>query len=150
MDVREFYKWLQVCDIDMAERPIFEAWLEMALANGAIPLPLTKFDKFNQPAFQGRRWDSVQPIDDIRADRLAVEGNLNSRTRLLAEAGRDFEEVIEELAMEKVIIEEAGLQIMPVKVSNDAASETEPADAPADGNANAATKKSRKREVSRV
>src|SRR5262249_11683040 len=64
LDERELWKLLQKFDIEIAERPIFEAWLYMSLQNGAIPLPLAKFDKFNKPIFRGRRWAWVDPFKE--------------------------------------------------------------------------------------
>jgi capsid protein len=39
LDERELWKLIQKFDIDVAERPIFENFLYMALLTGAIPLP---------------------------------------------------------------------------------------------------------------
>lgn len=111
LDIRELWMLTQRFDIDTAEIPIFSAWLEMALMSDAIPLPLTKIDKFNQPKFQGRRWPWVDPMKDAKADQLAIDTLLTSRSRICNENGDDFEEIIEEQAMEKILIEEAGLRV---------------------------------------
>lgn len=111
LDVREFWMLLQRFDIDTAEVPIFEAWLEMALGNKAIPLPLVKFDKFNHPKFQGRRWPWVDPLKDAKADQVAIDSVLTSRSRICNENGDDFEEIVEEQAMEAILMAEAGLMV---------------------------------------
>lgn len=111
LDVRELWMLTQQFDIDTAEIPIFEAWLEMALASGAIPLPLTKIEKFKAAQFQGRRWPWVDPLKDAKADQMAIDSMLTSRTRICNENGDDFEEIIEEQAMEKILMEEAGLYV---------------------------------------
>lgn len=111
LDIREWWMMRQQFDIDIAEVPIFEAWLEMSLQKGAIALPLTNFEKFNRPTFQGRRWPWVDPLKDAKADQFAIDSMLTSRTRICNENGSDFEEIVEEQAMEKILIEEAGLNV---------------------------------------
>lgn len=111
LDIRELWMLTQEFDIETAEIPIFSAFLEMALANGAIPLPLTKLAKYNHPQFQGRRWPWVDPLKDAKADQQAIDSLLDSRTRICNENGKDFEEIIEEQAIEKILIEEAGLLV---------------------------------------
>jgi hypothetical protein len=121
LDVRELWMLTQRFDIDTAEIPIFAAWLEMALAYKVIPLPLTKLEKFNQPNFQGRRWPWVDPMKDAKADELAINTLLTSRSRICNENGADFEEIIEEQAMERILIEEAGLLVSNAAQPDEAA-----------------------------
>jgi len=128
LDIRELWTLTQEFDIETAEIPIFSAWLEMALANGAIPLPLTKFEKFNQPQFQGRRWPWVDPLKDAKADQQAIDSMLDSRTRICNENGKDFEEIIEEQAIEKILMEEAGLYVSNADSSGTEEFEEEPED----------------------
>lgn len=111
LDVREGWMLKQRLDIDTAEIPIFEAWLEMALAYKAIPLPLAKIEKFNKPKFQGRRWPWVDPLKDAKADQVAIDSVLTSRSRICNENGDDFEEIVEEQAMEAILMAEAGLMV---------------------------------------
>lgn len=108
-DCNEEYKALQAWDIDVAERPIFEAWLEMALLSGAIPLPVVKFDKFNAPRFQGRRWQGLQPVEEATANKINLALGLTSRTIITEEGPHNFEDIVEDLALEKILLEEAGL-----------------------------------------
>jgi capsid protein len=82
----------------------------MALTTGAIPLPLAKFDKFNNKTFSGRRWQGVDPQKDMTASALAVANKFSSRTRECAARGLDFEEVLFELAEEEMLITSFGLK----------------------------------------
>jgi lambda family phage portal protein len=110
LDTNETNMLLQEFDIAYAEQPIFEAWLEMALTTGAIPLPLAKLDKFNNKTFTGRRWQGVDDVKENTADALAVANKFTSRTRVCAGRGRDFEEVLFELAEEEMLISSFGLK----------------------------------------
>jgi lambda family phage portal protein len=110
LDTNEMSKLIQRFDIDVAERPIFESWLEMALITGAINLPTVKFDKFNKPLFQGRRWAQVDEIKAVNSAALRVANKFSSRNRECAELGIDFEENALELAEEEMLLESLGLE----------------------------------------
>lgn len=109
LDTNEMSKLIQRFDIDTAECPIFEAWLEMALITGAVNLPLQKIDKFNRPIFQGRRWAQVDEVKAINSAALRIANKLSSRNRECAEEGIDFEENAIELAEEEMILDSLGL-----------------------------------------
>jgi len=110
LDSNELFKMIQVWDIDQAETPIFEAWLEMSLMTGAIPLPLAKMEKFNSKTFQGRRWRGIDEVKEAQAAALRIANKLSSRTRENLDIGNDFEEVLFELAEEEMAIEAFGLK----------------------------------------
>lgn len=110
MDTNDIYKLLQRFDIDYAERPIFEAWLNMSLLTGEIKLPVSKFEKFNQPVFQGRRWPQVDEIKSETASALRVANKMNSRQRECAASQQaDWEEILFELAEENMVLEQFGM-----------------------------------------
>lgn len=115
LDDRELWKLLQRFDIDVAERPIFEQWLNSSLAVGAIPLPLAKFTKFNKPHFSGRRWGWVDPGADAEANKEQLLMGLTSRARLCDDSGVDFEDILFELAEEEMLIEELGLNAISLE-----------------------------------
>lgn len=129
---------LQSFDIEKAETTIFEKWLYNALVTGAIPLPLAKFDKFNKPVFQGRRWDQVDEVKAVTAAALRVANNLSSLQRECANEGVDFDEIVMERAEEKMMLEEMGLSAqmtvetpIPAQPAEDTASgEDDPAQIP--------------------
>ena len=109
LDSNELFKLIQTFDIDYAERPIFEAWLEMALTTGAIPLPLVKFDKFSAAVFQGRRWQGVDEGKEATAAALRVANHMSSLSRECADKGADFEEIAFERAEELMLQEQLGI-----------------------------------------
>lgn len=111
LDTNEMWKLLQRFDIDVAERPIFEAWLEMAMMSGAIPLPLAKFEKFNKPLFSGRRWAGVDPIKETQAAVLAIQNKLMSYSQWYDDNGRDLEESWGEISEEEMLAEELGIEL---------------------------------------
>jgi lambda family phage portal protein len=142
LDERELWKLIQKFDIEVAERPIFENFLYMALLTGAIPLPLAKFDKFNKPVFRGRRWAWVDPMKEVQANALQVANKFTSRTRVIedSDVDADFEEVVFELAEEEALLEELGMSTDPAvgKVTPERpTTPSDEGDPPADGADNA-------------
>jgi lambda family phage portal protein len=110
LDDRELWKLIQRFDINTAERPIFEAFLEQALITRAIPLSLAKYTKYNKPNFSGRRWSWVDPAKDAAANLQQLLLGITSRTRLTDNNdGGDWDNIILEVAEEEMMIEDVGL-----------------------------------------
>lgn len=64
--------------------------------NGA-PLPLAKIDKFSAHTWQGRRWEWVNPLQDIEADIAAINNNLKSPQSVASKLGVDYEDLLDEI-----------------------------------------------------
>lgn len=111
LEDRESYKVLQRLLIQQVLGPVFKEWLGMALLKRAIPLPLAKFDKYNQAIWHGRRWGWVDPLKDIQATQAALESGLTTHSRVLAEAGEDLDETWDELSKEKKEAAALGLEL---------------------------------------
>lgn len=112
---RDFWKFIQYWFIEDFCEPVFGAWLEMALLSGMVPLPMSKFAKFNAPYFSGRRWDWVNPAVEAQATDIAIKNRLTSITRVLAERNIDRDELFQEIADERKEME--ALDIMPEEVA---------------------------------
>lgn len=118
MEEREEWKRIQSWLIESFIQPVFEEWLRMALAAGAITdgnltLPASKFDKFNSPEFKPRRWDWVDPLKDLQADVLAVEKGFKSRREIISEGGGDIEDVFKDIAADEQLAADNGLDFTP-------------------------------------
>lgn len=118
---RETWMALQDWFIESFCLPIYEEWLAGALLTGAVTfdisgksLPADKLDKFRQASrFQGRRWSWVDPLKEADANEKQLNNKLTSRTRLAAEQGEEFDDILDELAQENAAIKAAGLQPPP-------------------------------------
>lgn len=100
LDERDHWKALQNWLIECYAWDTYTAWLDAALLSPQKPLvylPASKRDKFLAPQFHGRRWDWVNPKDDIEAKAEALRLRLTSHRRVLAEQGLDLEEVLGEI-----------------------------------------------------
>lgn len=120
---REQWMVLQDWVIFRLIEPVYQEWLAIALLRGDIKfeqsgkaLPADKLSKFvNASRFQGRRWRWVDPAKEISAATDAVSLGVTSRTRLAAEQGEDFDDLLDELKMEHAAMIAAGLDNEPAE-----------------------------------
>jgi len=109
LDERDQWKRIQGWFIDSFLNPVFSQWLSTALLSDQLTLPNDKYDKFNAPVWFARRWDWVDPQKDIEAKGKELELLLTTRTKIAAEKGEDFEELLEERKEEQEKIKELEL-----------------------------------------
>lgn len=117
LEEREEWKALQRWFIDWFITPIFEEWLQLSLGSEALPLPLSKFDKFNMPEWKARRWAWTDPLKDIQASVIAIEKGLASRRSIIAEGGGDVEDTFADIAADNKLADDYGLDF-PTDVQN--------------------------------
>lgn len=115
LEEREGYKMLQGWFISHICEDVFADWLDAALAlekigNQQSVLPFSKFDKFNKPFFQGRRWQWVDPKNEVEGIEKALSLGITSPSRIIAEQGDDEEEVLDEIRQTQT--ERAGLGLL--------------------------------------
>lgn len=112
LNERDHWRGLQTFTIEHFAAPVFAAWLDMALINQALgALPFSKFAKFNAPVWRPRGWAWVDPLKESKANESAVKNGFKSMTDVVAESGRDIEEVFDQLAQEKNLADEYGLTL---------------------------------------
>lgn len=110
-------------------RPVYEGWLRSALLAQAVTypggsaLPATKLDKFLAHHWQGRRWAWVDPQKDIEANIAAINAKLKSRREVIAEQGRDIEDVWMQLQAEQDMASGYGLDLAADPVEKPAPAE---------------------------
>lgn len=144
LNEREMWMTLQDWFIEAFLTPLYEQWLALALLRGDITfeesgkaLPADRYAKFaNASRFQGRRWPWVDPAKEADANKTQLENRLTSRTRLAAEQGDEFDDILDELAQEDAAIKAAGLAIPAAPApAAPAKPEPSPASAPKKGRA---------------
>jgi len=110
LEERETWKSLQSWFIEMFLDRVYAEWLYMALMSGAVILPFSKYNKFNVPAWTGRRWSWVKPLEEVKAYQEAVKSGFKSSTQVISENGGDIEELYQELKAEKELAAKYGLE----------------------------------------
>lgn len=111
---------------DHFARPVFRAWLPMALLTGALDLPGVA-DAYRAHRWKPRGWQSVDPAKEIAAVKERIALGITSRQRVVADEGEDWEEIFEELEAEQRLAAEHGIAI-----DGTASGSAAPAGAPAD------------------
>lgn len=90
--------------------PIFKEWLSMALLSGELALDSRDPSRFLAGKWESRGWPWVDPLKDVQSSILAIGAGLRTRDRVISEEGGDVEEVFEQLAQEKKLAEQYGLE----------------------------------------
>ena len=130
---RDTWKTLQDWLITSFVQPVYEEWLAVNLLSGNITfeisgkaIPADRYEKFrNASRFQGKRWQWVDPAKEADANEKLLANGLTSRTRLCAEQGEEFDDIIDELAAEQEMMIAAGLS-----TSNETPDPADPEDDP--------------------
>lgn len=92
-------------------RKVYRAWLRWALTTGALPLSSKSTESYLEALWGPRGWPWVDPLKDAQSAALRFRLGLGSRTRECANLGLDFEDVLEELAYEKKLAEDLGVDL---------------------------------------
>jgi lambda family phage portal protein len=119
------------------ELPIHRRWLETALLSGALQLPSMDSRRFQAVKIVFRGWPWVDPKNDAETSEREIGLGLNSRTRILAQRGAVYAEVLEELAQEGAAAREKGVDVEP-RPAGAPATSSEPDDGAGDGDQGAA------------
>lgn len=123
---RDEWRALQGLWITQVLEPLYAEWLDFAQLSGQLVLDNRPAEAFLDVSFVPRGWQWVDPLKDVNASVAEIDNGLNSRQRICAEQGDDFEEIAEELAEEQDIIEELDLILTGLGVPGGAqASDTE-------------------------
>lgn len=117
-DERDMWRIKQKWLIEDFCKKVFSAWLEMSLLTGAVNLPLSRFEKFNNPHFMPRGWKFVEPLKDAQANVINVENGFKSRTKIMAEQGEDFDDLLAELQAEEQKIADSNLSFINSNTNN--------------------------------
>lgn len=121
---RDDWRSIQQDFIDMWRRPLYSAWLGMALLTGTLKLASRDPSRYMAVRHRPRGWQWIDPEKEARAAVISIQNGLGTRTGFLAEKGEDIEDVFAELAREKALAEEYGISVS----GEVAASQKEPED----------------------
>jgi len=95
---------------------VYKSWLRMAITvgwfefDGQANLPMSKVTKFEDVRWIPRGWEYVNPKQELEAKALAVQLGVESLTDITANRGKEWDEVISQLARERDIINDLGLK----------------------------------------
>jgi lambda family phage portal protein len=127
-----FYADLQQYLIDYSAIPAFRDFLLFGLTTRAIPLPLTKLEKYQAAKFQPPRRKHIDPLKTHNAQSRALGDMSRGPFDVSAENGVDFEDVVEEFVRARQLLEAQNFPMpaswggsLPVQIIPPAADEAE-------------------------
>lgn len=144
---RDHWRMIQDFMVEHCHRKVFANWLSMAVLSGQVKVGMRSKDTISQVRWAPRGWQHVDPLNEMRADALAVEVAFKSRTEVVNDRGLDIEEVFEDLAHEQQMAEENGIELAttisskPPSESNPDPGKDTPGGEPVDGEESAPGKK---------
>jgi lambda family phage portal protein len=113
LNSRDRFKVFQCAFTSQFNRQVYRAWLDMAVLGGVL-----KFDDYERnPAlyqavkWQFRGWAWVDPYKEVKATLAALAGGLTTMTKIAAEQGEDFEEMVATIAKERKLLASLGLSV---------------------------------------
>lgn len=109
LDDRDTYRTLQNFLINHFCLRVYRAWLKRGILTGALNILPSDFERLKSPDFQPRGWDWVDPLKDVAASVEAINNGLDTRSRVIAERGGDFEEVARRLKEEQDFLANLGV-----------------------------------------
>lgn len=110
---RDEWRTLQNWMAESFHGRIYQEWLRMALLTQAVPLPVTKFDKFSEIRWRPRGWAYVNPSDEANANQREMSSLLRAPQEIVAERGADLDETFEQIAEAKRLAATYGLDFNP-------------------------------------
>ena len=92
-------------------RPIWRAWMDQAVLEGAIDLPAYRQDRrgFQAAKWIPQGWSWVDPQKEFNAMKLAIRAGLMSRSEAISGNGYDAEDVDREIASDNARADALGL-----------------------------------------
>ena len=117
-------------------RPVWAAWLRLGMLAGQISLPRgasRQIEAYLPVNWLPPHWEYVNPLDDVKADEIAVANGFKPRGHVIAATGYSPEEVDAQIADDQGRQDRLKLRIGSTKSQNAAASTTKPSDRERDG-----------------
>jgi lambda family phage portal protein len=108
---RDRWRGLQVWLAMHCHRVVYRDWVDLAALKGAITVDSRLGADYYSVEWKGRGWKWVDPSAEIEAAERELKLGVNSRQRIAAEQGRDYEEVVDELQYEEEYADEAGVDV---------------------------------------
>lgn len=111
IDDRDNWRVLQAWVIRNFHQVVFERWLDLAVLSGQIKLSGYELapEKFQAVKWMPRGWTWVDPEKEVRAYAVAVRNGFTTLSEVVAQEGKDIEELMRQRARELELADELGL-----------------------------------------
>jgi lambda family phage portal protein len=98
---RDRWRGLQGWGAAAFHRIGYRDWVDLAALAHAIAVDGRLGSDYYAVLWHGRGWKWVDPLNDLKAAKMELDLGLNSRTRLNAERGFNYEHIVDELSDEQ-------------------------------------------------
>ncbi len=135
LEDRDFYRTIQhVLLIGQFLDRVYRDWLPFAIVSGQLRLSIERLPKYRAVEWQPRGWQWVDPAKEVTAHAKAIDYRLRSRQGIVAETGRDIEDVFGQIKVEEDMAAALGLSLAPPSGAPGGAPEPQPEGGPDGGN----------------
>ena len=116
---QDHWRVLQEVLIEQLHQRVFEEWLPLAVLAGAVRIPDFEvrpdryFDAVN---WQARGWAWVDPKKEAEANVIEEQQGYNSKLKICASLGRDYEQILRDKAMEKQLESQYGVTMTAAEI----------------------------------
>lgn len=115
--------------IDQLCAPVFAEWVRMAALTGQLGnVGMDAEQMVTFATWQCKGWPWIDPLKDVTASQMQLNMGLTSPQRLCSEQGRDFYEVIDEIAEAASYAAAKGVALQPVPLAVTVTTDTGTAD----------------------
>jgi lambda family phage portal protein len=106
LDERRGWIGQQRVIIDQLCEPVMRRWLEVAVGSGLLPASVVSAPV----TWQTPGWPWIDPTKDAKASQVELALGVTTRRKIAAARGDDWDEIVEQLAREQLILREHGLE----------------------------------------
>lgn len=114
LEVRDNWQEKQNWLVSWLHEIIYPEWLRMSVTTGALNLSPSDLWRYQRVSWAPRAWNWVDPEKEAKGNLQKVKMGSASLSDIAAEQGKEFEEVVEQLARDKAMLEAAGISLTDV------------------------------------
>nr|BAR26538.1 phage portal protein [uncultured Mediterranean phage uvMED]BAR26599.1 phage portal protein [uncultured Mediterranean phage uvMED]BAR26660.1 phage portal protein [uncultured Mediterranean phage uvMED] len=120
MEDRDHYRMIQTYLKDHFFQPLFDIWIELAVASQQIELANYELNpqKYKSVHWMFRGWSYVDPQKEIASYKEAIKAGLKTKSQIISEQGGDIHDLMMERKNEIEMAEEMGLNFDVDMISN--------------------------------
>jgi len=116
---QDHWRVLQEILIEQLNQRVFEEWLPLAVLSGAVRI--SDFEVrtnryFDAVSWQPRGWAWVDPKKEAEANVIEEQQGYNSKLKICASLGRDYEQILRDKAMEKQLESQYGVTMTAAEI----------------------------------
>ena len=114
LNSRDRFKVLQVAFASKFNRIVYREWLDMAVLSGVLNFPDYEIrpKRYQAVKWQFRGWQWVDPHKEVQATIASLAAGMTSLTKVAAEQGEDFEEMVKTIARERELLKQYSVDVV--------------------------------------